>query len=51
MADFATDPIEPKKTVEVITQQSLFDLASNDEAENALLEAARQLAWREDEDK
>src|SRR6202048_4293858 len=37
MADFATDPIEPKKTVEVITQRSLFDLTSNEEVDSQLL--------------
>jgi hypothetical protein len=38
MADFATDPIQPKKTVEVLRQQSLFDLTSNEEADSALLD-------------
>jgi hypothetical protein len=41
MADFATDPIPPKKTKEVVRQQSLFD--------SELLQAAAARAWKDDE--
>ncbi|HXO73458.1 MAG TPA: P63C domain-containing protein [Bradyrhizobium sp.] len=41
MADFTTDPIPPKKTKEVVLQESLFD--------SELLKAAAALAWKDDE--
>jgi hypothetical protein len=42
MADFATDPIPPKKSNEAPKQQSLFA--------SALLAAAEKLAWKDDDD-
>ena len=43
MADFATDPIPPKKSAERVIQKSVFD--------SDLLEAAEKLAWNDDGDK
>lgn len=42
MADFATDPIPPKKSAERVIQKSLFD--------SDLLDAAEKLAWNDDDD-
>jgi hypothetical protein len=41
MADFETDPIPPKKTRELVRQESFFD--------SELLKAAAALAWKDDE--
>ncbi len=42
MADFATDPIPPKKSSETARQKSLFD--------SDLLAAAEKLAWKDEDD-
>jgi hypothetical protein len=50
MADFATDPIEHKKAGTPAAQPSLFDPTSDEEEWSPLLEAARKLAWKDEDD-
>jgi P63C domain len=50
MADFATDPIPPKRTDDSHKQASLFDAMPEEHEWSPLMKAAAELAWRNDDD-